>query len=556
MPSEPIDFAPARQPEPPPASRPFPLDALPAEAARLCGEAARAFDCDPGYAAPACLSVLSAAAAAAFRVVIKAGTWRQPAVVWTANVAPTGSVKTGVFDVATAPAEALQSKWFTDYRHAVAEYEAAYPPDRKGNRTCADDPDADVPPAPELAHLYVKDATTEKLLAILAAMEELAVRGAGDGDPDGPSAGRCPSLLWLRMELAGLFGNAGRYGGGRAEADTATLLELWDGAGAKIDRKSGPTLFIKRAMVAVAGTIQPETLARVAVPEGNGAGIDNVANGLIGRFLVSRPRPPSGRWRDDDVSDATAGAWDGLVRALYRVPGAGTVLEPEPRDVRLSADAKRLFVPFVNDNAEAVAAATDPITRASLAKLRGYAARLALVRHAADVAAGRCRDADRLDAAAMDAGIELAGWFANEAGRCFAPRDPEAEERDRRLAMIRGMGGRVSVRDWQRRRSLAKSADARRELSDLADAGHVRAEVGPVPAGGGPQTEAFALVGHGDDDRDGHDGGGPDRPTPDKRPDPDAPRGRSSEVRADDAPPRDRNGHPTPAASKRKGVLE
>ena len=561
--------APAAPPTPrTPDYRPFPLDALPAEARDLCREGAAAFDCDAGFIAPACLSVLGAAAGGAFRVVLKAGTWTESPAVWTATVAPTGNIKTGVFKLATAPAERLQDQWVGEHRDALAEHDAEFPRDKRGNRAAAkgaggsSDGQADQgapPPEPKLRHAYLKDATTEVMFRILSDQGDPA---AGTG-----IAGRLPSLLWLRSELSGLFGGVGRYGGGRAESDTAALLELFDGTGAKIDRATAPTLYVRAALASITGTIQPSALARCA----SAGGIDQVSNGLFARFLICRPKPPSGRWTDRDVSKRARNNWAGLVLTLWGFPGTGELLDPKPRKVKLTREARRLFVPFVNANADAVAAERHPAVRAALAKLRGYAARLALVRHAADAAMGRCEDPDRLSAASMAAGIALAEWYENETRRCIALADPAADEVEQRLGLIRHHGGATTVRDWQRRGQFDNAEDARADLRELAEAGHGTLGYGPVPAGGGRQSEVFTLnrpAGNpeagdapppeldlpGDDDdadqdpdeesdewSDAASPGTPERPTPDNRPDSDAPRGRLSVVTP--SPNGNANGH-------------
>ena len=508
-----------------PASQPFPADALPPAAAELVRQGAAAFGCDAGFVAALVLPTLAAAAGRSVRAVVKAGSWREPAALWCGLLAESGSMKSPVFDAATAPAVDLQREAGRDhaeamerYAEAVAEWKSHKPADRGSE-----------PDAPKLLDVLLMDFTAE---AVAAAMQT---------NPRG--------VLIVRDELSAVLGGIGRFGQGRAEGDAAALLELHRGGMMKANRASKATVMVPDGLASMAGTTQPATFARLL----GAGGIDQVENGMMGRFLWCRPEPPSDDWTDADIDPGAAEDYAGLWRAMYAMPLAQTTRGPGPHDCRVTAGAMaelRAWCGVIADRRRELRLQGDGAGAllAAWGKMRGAAVRLALVLHAADCAAtGGGSD---LPADAMRRGIRIARWFANEGERVYGMlSESSADARLRRLAeaVARDFGRDVTVRDYQRKhhRRLATAKAARAELAELVTARHGALKTDPPPPGGGNQSETFRL----------------NPPvTVDTRPDSDAPAGRPSpsplSPPADATPTPILNGQAKPApAARRNGEV-
>jgi hypothetical protein len=132
-----------------------------------------------------------------------------------------------------------------------------------------------------------------------------------------------------------------------------------------------------------------------------------------------------------------------------------------------------------------------------LAKLEGYGARFALLHHVVtEVAAGRDALAP-VGPESVQAGIDLAGWFAAEARRIYfvlAESDDEREERELE-EWVRGRpASRCTARDLQKSRggSFPTADAAEIALQSLVDHGRGTWKSQPNPNGGWSKKE-FVL---------------------------------------------------------------
>jgi hypothetical protein len=134
---------------------------------------------------------------------------------------------------------------------------------------------------------------------------------------------------------------------------------------------------------------------------------------------------------------------------------------------------------------------------AALAKLEGYAARLALLHHVVSVTAAGSKALHPVGETSVDAAITLTGWFAGEATRVYTILIESAEERDRRrlVEFVAARGGSVSTRDLQRANSRRwpTRESAEEELAALVEAGLGGWEEVPAPRGGGHRQRLFRL---------------------------------------------------------------
>lgn len=476
-----------------PAFTPFPADVLPEPIRGFVTEAAKAIGCDASYIALPLLSGLASAIGNTHRIALKRG-WTEPAIVWTAIVGESGTMKTPAFKLAMKAIRKAQADAFKEHDAARAEWEAQHlryeaeltgwkRQAAKGHGDAGDPPEK---PAPPIARRYiVSDTTTEALAPILL------------GNPRG--------VLLARDELAGWLGSFDRYAkAGKAGADSAHWLSMHNGEAMTIDRKTGipPTIHVPSASVSITGGIQPGILARAL-------GQEHHESGMAARVLYAMPPRKAKRWTEADVNADTEAAVAAVFDRLFSL-----TMEPDPesplmadghgpdmrpRLVRLADDGKRAWVTFYNEHATEQAELSGDLS-AAWSKLEGYAARLALVVHLTRWAAGDAtlRDASRVDEASIAAGVVLARWFGDEARRVYAILSESDDDRETRrlVEWIERKGGTVTARDLTHGvRAYRGDPDAaERALSAMVEAGIGRWEADAHGPKGGRPAQRFRLV--------------------------------------------------------------
>lgn len=455
---------------------PFPVDALPQPAARFVDGAARAIGCDPSFVALPLLVGLASAIGNTRCIQLKRR-WTEPAVVWGAIVADSGTLKSPAEDQGLRPVRKRHHAAMKRYteemeRHRVdfARYEKELAAWKKASKDKGNPPVKPEEPYPE--EVWTSDATTEAVAAMLM------------NNPRG--------LLVAPDELATWLGGFDRYAQGKG-GDAAHWLEMHYGRALKINRKTGNPriLYVPRAAVSVIGGIQPETLRRAL-------GAQHRENGLAARFLLACPPRQAKRWTEADIDRTREEEIEAIFERLYSLKfGSGPDGEPCPVDVPLSADGRAAWVEFYNEHAQEQAELTGDLA-AAWSKLECYAARLALVIHFVRWAAGdpTLATVDEIDAKSIEAGVSLSRWFGNEARRVYAILGESDEQRDQRrlVELIQRKGGSVTVRDLMRSARMFSVADAAEQaLEELVKAGHGHFEARAIGPAGGHPTRCFVL---------------------------------------------------------------
>lgn len=461
-PSRPPAQAAGPRPAPPRAEAyaPLPLDALPAPLARLASEASAALGCDPAYVALPALAVCAGAIGNSRALRLRRD-WAEPCVLWTAVVGDSGSLKTPAYNVAMAPAYAVQAEMRQEYRRESAEH----------RRASASDEDAGERPV--LRRVFASDVTIEKL----AEMVEDNPRG----------------LLISRDELRGWFGSFSRYRGPGADSDLGNWLSAYNAGPIVYDRKTGErrSVFVERGSLSVTGTIQPGVLARCLTG-------DSYESGLAARILMAWPGRRRKRWTEAEVSAGATSGYEGVVRALLSLPLRQGDRPGQPDRLLLSDDARRAWVAWYEEWAE-VQHGADGELLAAYSKLEGAAARLALVHHVVTMVDLKVDDAKHpVSRRSVEAGAALARWFGREVRRIYAALTESESEREGRrlLEWLAAHGGRSTVKQLQRsnNRLYGTADDARAALEALAAAGLGRWESRPAGPRGGRPTEEFVLT--------------------------------------------------------------
>lgn len=399
--------------------KPFPVDALPSSAREFVTQTAAALGCDPAYVALPVLAVLGSAIGNSRAIWLKRS-WQEFPIIWTLVIGDSGTLKSPALARAVKPLFRRQRQQLLDFKNEMRTYRAV-------KRKAHADEYSDLPEQPVLKRVVCSDTTIEKLAEILV---------------DNPRG----NILISRDELAGWFNSFSRY---KASSDLPGWLELYNAGTLMVDRKSGEhrTLFVHRASVSVTGSIQPGILAKAMTSE-------FLEAGLAARLLLAMPPKRPKRWTDREIDPDTEERYESLVYRLLDFDLDTSDGEPVPFVLRLSADAKRIWIDFYNSWAEEQAAAEGELA-AALSKLEGVAARLAIIHHVVQYAGLEMDDRREIGTNSIEAGIAMCRWFADEARRIYALMSESSAERDHRrlLEFIQSRGGSAYPRDVQRANS-------------------------------------------------------------------------------------------------------
>ena len=456
--------------------QPFPVDALPEPIQGFVVAGAKAIGCDQSYLALPLLVELAAAIGNTRRLELKRG-WSAPAILWGAIVGESGTAKTPAFKLVMRPARDRQRKALELHAEAMKLYEADFAQwekefaawKRVKNETI--DPPAK-PDQPQSERFIVSDTTVEALAPIL--LEN--ARG----------------VLLARDELAGWIGSFDRYSGkGKASADAANWLSMFNAESFVVDRKTGipRTIYVPHAAVCVTGGIQPGILKRAL-------GEEHRESGLAARLLLTCPPRKPKMWTDADIDPKAEAALALLFDRLYELqPTQGDEGEIRSVQVVLDARAKSSWTEYYNVHAKEQASLIGDLS-AAWSKLEEYAARLALVVHFTRWAANDplLSNPNLLDAASMAAGIKLATWFKGEALRIYAMlAESDAEKNLRRLVeWIELKKGSTTAREVQQGcRWLKAPGAAESALEELVKAGRGTWQYAPTTVKGGRPSRVF-----------------------------------------------------------------
>jgi hypothetical protein len=429
------------------SSQPFPVDALPGPLAGFVRTGSAAFGCDPSMLALPVLTACASAIGNTRRIHVKDG-WDESAIIWSVIVAESGSMKSPAFRLAVRPLQEIQNEAFKSYFEELEEFHAEskrYEAELSAWKKKPDGDPPELPDEPVPPRCLVGDTTVEALAPILAP------------NPRG--------VLLARDEIAGWIGSFGRYSG-KAGADVSHWLSMFSGDSIIVDRKTGPDKIIQvdHAAVWVCGGIQPGIFKREL-------GQQHRENGLASRLLLAMPPRRPKRWTDEGVPPAAEAEYALLIEKLRELAPNPNTEQFEPITLNFSAAAKKVFVAFYDaHNLELTQLSGD--LAAVWSKMEAYAARLALVHHLVREANGE-QVGPTVDKESMLAGVILAKWFCHEAKRVYEVLDEDEEQCEirQKIELIKGLGGVVSVRDWQRQHGFRTSADARADLSLLEETG-------------------------------------------------------------------------------------
>ncbi len=309
-------------------------------------------------------------------------------------------------------------------------------------------------------------------------------------------------LMLVNQPSLGLFsGEGGSFIGGHAMSDdnkthtAAGLSELWDGTPIKRVRSGDGTEIIAGRRLSMHLMAQPDIASQMLSDR------RLLDQGLLSRMLVSAPRSSAGNrmWKEPLIqSDRDIRHYSAHLLSILEYPtptSPDSVAELNPRRLPLDDGARWLWVKFADHVERMVGPGgqLEPV-RGLANKLPEHAARLAAV--LALVESIACREVSQSH---MQAGIDIATYYANEACRLFdaGQIDPNLRLAQKTLdfMVVEAKPVYPLATIYQRGPNAVRDAKtARAIMGILEDHGHVE-RVTDAEVDGARVKEAWRLVG-------------------------------------------------------------
>lgn len=287
----------------PPPWRPFPVDLLPEACRKFITGTAANIGCDESFVALPLLSVLAGTIGNARTIRLKPG-WDEPAILWTAIVGESGTMKTPAIDSVLAPLWKREEQAYRVYERERKEDGEMKHLQRLSNAAWVKDGGTKAPfvfdePAPICRRGLVSDTTLEELAGVL------------HENPRG--------VTLVQDELSGWLANFEGLKSRRANTATDWLIPF--GARTLIVERKGktrPMLYVPKATMSLTGGIQPDVLRQSLQRMGN--------NGIGARLLIAHPPYQRRKWVQGEGLEALQA---GLADLLDKLDG----LVPKPEKV-------------------------------------------------------------------------------------------------------------------------------------------------------------------------------------------------------------------------------
>lgn len=424
----------------------WPATVLPTSLSAYATEVAASVGCPVDYVGVAMLTVAAAALGGAVTVRLRDG-WTEAPTIWTAVVAPPGSAKTPAIQEIMRPVRAAEDLAWAEWDGAHRGWLRDVRTHERAARRAKEDP-GDPPDEPTMQRLVTDDATTEALTPLLAA------------NPRG--------LLLCRDELVGWLRAMDAYHAGRG-ADRQWWLSVWSGVPASKDRVATGYVRAPHPYVSVLGGIVP-----VRLPDVAGDGGDD---GMADRMLFCYPDAiPPAPWTPIGIGADGRKHWATAWAALRRYG-------MEPVEVTWTAEGGRVWAQSYDAHIQETTGPASPSAlRGPAAKMRAYAARVALVIQALDDAAAG-RPLRHIEADAVGRAWVMIDYHLNHARRVYlhlAVTPTEVEGADADVLAMAKVAGADGVTSAQVAGAMNTSPrTARRVLSRLVAAGTLQAVGAP-----------------------------------------------------------------------------
>jgi hypothetical protein len=236
-------------------------DVLPMPLSHALIAAAEAMPVDPVALLGPLLCAIAATAGTRVEVFVKDG-WREPLILWIANVLRPGAMKSPIASVVAQPMHRMEAEWRKDWEQLMRE---------GGEFVAVDHLDPGQPPTMEpVRRIVLGDCSYERAVELMAQKN-------------------IPGLLSLQDELGGFFAQFQKH-----PVSRSGWLSLWSGGPAALDRKTVKSAYASKTATSLFGNMQPDKLASL-LSEEKGQQSEG-GDGLWSRFLWCRPRETVFRW--------------------------------------------------------------------------------------------------------------------------------------------------------------------------------------------------------------------------------------------------------------------
>ena len=380
--------------------KPFPVECLPDVLRAFVEGMATAFGVDPGWIAPACLTVIGGAIGRS-RVIRVNPTWSEVPSLWLAVVGESGTKKSPILNRIVRPLWAVHKRLAKEYaqvmkKHLAAEALCALKLE-KATRDAAKNGGGipagleELPVRPLEIRCMVSNATVQKLTAILAE------------NPRGVFASYDELQTW--------FDSLGRFAQKNGN-ELAAWLPMDSGHALMADTLTRGTVFVEHAFCAILGGIQPGLLKARFADSGF------LDSGGAARFCLVEPPRTDPVWNEHGVPKDVDQAWGRLLGGLLALKmEEKDEGEMVPCEIPISDKGKKVWVAWWEGHAKTMGAATAH-WGSFLSKMEGKAARLALILCVSDrVQRGHGGDLSPIEARWVEAGCQIADWFIYERER-------------------------------------------------------------------------------------------------------------------------------------------
>lgn len=428
----------------------FPVDVLPPVFRGFIEETALALPCAVDMIATPALAAASAAIGASRKIRIK-DSWMEPAALFVAVVAPTGSLKTPAVTKALFPVFEQERR----FEQAVVEQKAKDKAEGKEPEECR---------APRT---YTSDVTVE---------------GLGQLFQENPRG-----LLLYRDELSGWVQSMDQYRNGKG-GDRQFFLSAWSGTRISSDRVSRPRIRVPLPFLSIVGGIPPDILPDLADGQGR-------EDGFLPRLLFAFPEQSPVRFSWIDVSPQVQDGYASLIHQLYQLEFEEDSQTGEKQSVILpmTPDGLEKYVSWHDRLCQEMEAPTVfPVLKGFYAKLKGYCARLALI-HAL------CVDPNALSVGvgSVDAAIAMTEYFKGQAEKvCTLLAQPKKTPLERcEREILRNLSyGRILTKRELQQGGNAEATVFKAVFDQLVASGKI---VEAQKAGKKRQVRAYQLAEHG-----------------------------------------------------------
>ena len=321
------------------------------------------------------LPVLASQIPAKSRLMISPGTnYKVPPIVWVGMVGESGTMKTPILNILTSPLSVIQGEIAEQWKLNKVDYEkelSSYKLRKKGEK--GEEPQ----PLAPMQDVYFSDFTIESICQSVS---------------DYPNKG----YLTFVDELAGFFKSMDAYrkGGG----DRQKWLDFYNGCAVKVNRKGSDTLFAPHSSLSILGGLQPSVLERLIKKD------DSAEDGLWNRFIfVHLPQS-----KMEAFPNYSFGLSDELKTVYQRLSN-----QPEC-EYKLAEESKPVWKLWHDLMEEKVWNEPSHLLRATYAKFKGAAARIALILHCTHAAIANRSPDTSVSPDTLSTAIAFTKWLLDQ----------------------------------------------------------------------------------------------------------------------------------------------